>query len=239
MFKIAICDDRAEQMEHLEKMINEYQKERDIYFEIFTFNNGFNFLESLSNSFDICFLDIIMPDITGMDVAKEVRKIDKETEIVFVTSSIDFAVVGYQVRASNYLLKPISREDFFTALDDVVERIKLKKSICICVNTDVGIKRISVKSVVMTEADKHCTIITLRNKDKIYVTMRFGEICEMLLEDKNFYVVSRSIIVNLETVLGTENDMLLMETGDKIVMPRRRKQEITTVFLNFSTKGLQ
>lgn len=239
MFKIAICDDDTKELDYLKKLIHEYQEKSGIYFEIYSFNNGFSFLETLKNSYDICFLDIFMPNITGMDVAKEIRKIDREIELVFTTSSIEFAVSGYQVRASNYLVKPIGQKQFFNALDDIVQRIKLKQSVCICINTEVGINRIPIKSIAIVEANKNSSIITLRNKEKIFSNMKFGKICEILSNEIYFYVVSRSVIVNFHTILGTENDMLLVETGDKIVMPRRKKQEITTAFLNFNTIKLE
>lgn len=239
MFKVAICDDRPEEMSHLENMLLEYQKENGEFFEIHCFNNGISFLEALKNPFDICFLDIFMPGITGIDVAKDMRKVNQEIELVFTTSSIDFAIVGYQVRASNYLVKPISKDQLFAALWEILDKVKLKQSKCICVNTDIGVKRISVDSIAVAVADKHSTTINLRNQDSIHTTMGFGEICEMLVQDSCFYVVSRSAIVNFNTVLGTENDMLLIENGDNVIMPRRKKQEITNAFLNFHTGKLK
>ncbi|WP_418222684.1 response regulator [Clostridium isatidis] len=65
-----------------------------------------------------------MPLLSGIDIAKEIRNIDKITNIIFLTSSPEFALASYSVRANNYLLKPFTATELFRILDDVAEIIK-------------------------------------------------------------------------------------------------------------------
>lgn len=70
--------------------------------------------------FDILFLDILMPGVNGIDTASEIRKLDNNIKIIFLTSSAEFAVQSYTVGAYFYQLKPIWKESFFRLMDSVL-----------------------------------------------------------------------------------------------------------------------
>jgi len=93
------------------------------------FQNGFEIISSLEkgNRFDIYILDIIMSNFSGIETAKEIRAFDKNSPIVFLTSSPEFALEGYKVKALNYVLKPASKEKLFETLDEVFSEIQTKK----------------------------------------------------------------------------------------------------------------
>jgi two-component SAPR family response regulator len=77
--------------------------------------------------FDIYCLDIMMPGFTGIDAAKEIRTFDKTAPILFFTSSPEFALESYSVKAINYVLKPISKEKLFFAFDELLEQDQSEK----------------------------------------------------------------------------------------------------------------
>lgn len=236
MLNIALCDDVNEELSHLENLLTDYMQKRDLDVHISCFSNGFLFLDAISqeNTFDICFLDIFMPALTGIDVAKELRKIDKETQLVFTTSTPEFALEGYKVQASNYLIKPISTSDLYLALDEILLKINPKEEDCVCLSTADGIVRIAFSKISSVLANKSNSTIILLNNQKIQTTMSFGEICSLLLVKRNFHLISRSILVNFNFVTGTKGGFLLMLTGEEIAIPRRKKAEITSAFLEYT-----
>ena len=108
MYKIAICDDDKISLTYIYKIICDYFKDKsNLFSEISTFSNA-NMLLSSSKTFDIYFLDIILPDIDGIEIAKQLRKAGNSGLIIYFTSSKEFALDAFQVEAFQYLLKPVS-----------------------------------------------------------------------------------------------------------------------------------
>lgn len=83
-----------------------------------------------------------MPGFSGIDVAKEIRNFDKAAPILFFTSSPEYALESYSVKAINYVLKPISKDKFFFTFDEILERIKAEeKEDAIIVKSNMGIQK--------------------------------------------------------------------------------------------------
>lgn len=112
--KIAICDDDSAELQHILNLLSAYQKEHNRTLICKGFTSSFELASTASREqYDVYLLDVIMPIISGMELAKEIRSFDKAADILFLTSSPEFAVESYTVKASNYLLKPIVRESLF------------------------------------------------------------------------------------------------------------------------------
>ncbi|MCR4742480.1 MAG: response regulator [Treponema sp.] len=98
-------------------------KEIDFVDEVFSFSSGLKVLEFLDQNpdciIDAVILDIDMPDITGLSLAKEIKKRNQFIEVIFVTSFSQYAIEAFKTRASGYLLKPINKEDLLEELENV------------------------------------------------------------------------------------------------------------------------
>ncbi|WP_306472654.1 LytR/AlgR family response regulator transcription factor [Acetivibrio thermocellus] len=92
-------------------------------------SSGFELTSALDKGkqFDIYCLDIMMPGFTGIDLANEIRGSDKTAPILFFTSSAEFALESYSVRAADYVLKPVSKEKLFLTFDELLEQIEAQK----------------------------------------------------------------------------------------------------------------
>ena len=119
MIRIAVCDDNSEFLERTVHMIEKWSEQSRIPAEILRFDNGDALIEKNAVvRIDIIFLDIIMPFLNGMDTAKELRQVNNAVKIVFLTSSPEFALESYSVKAKDYLLKPITYEKIKEILDE-------------------------------------------------------------------------------------------------------------------------
>lgn len=118
MLQIAVCDDNIDELSNMVQLINQYRLSKNINLDYAAFSNGFELVSALEKGkrFDIYCLDIIMPGYTGIDVANEIRSFDKNAPILFFTSSSEFALESYSVKAINYVLKPISKEKLSSLL---------------------------------------------------------------------------------------------------------------------------
>ena len=119
--RIAICEDNDIHLDILEHLLTRYFSERPIHFEFVPYKYGMNFLYDMEEGayFDIAFLDIYMEDTMGNQIAHKLRAMGYQGEIVFLTASSDFAIEGYDVDASGYLLKPLD----YGKLEMVMDRI--------------------------------------------------------------------------------------------------------------------
>ncbi len=115
---IAVCDDQAEELESLLKLLRNWQTERNRTVRYKAFRSAAAMLDvAHKEAFTLYLLDVMMPGISGMEAAREIRTFDAAAEIVFLTSSPGFAYESYGVKAMEYLLKPISSKLLYPILD--------------------------------------------------------------------------------------------------------------------------
>ena len=120
--KLAICDDDKQELTHILSLLVSYQRQHTIDISIQTFQNSFELAcAAPEERYDLYLLDIIMPGLNGMELAREIRNFDKAADIIFLTTSPEFAVESYTVKATNYLMKPVSEEKLFHTLDEILE----------------------------------------------------------------------------------------------------------------------
>lgn len=118
MLRVGLCDDDKGYMEELTDMVRQWAKENKLKIELFSCDNGDKLLaQSTASHMDIVILDIVMPLLNGMDTARELRAQDTAVKLIFLTSSPEFALESYEVRAQDYLLKPVSYDRLREALD--------------------------------------------------------------------------------------------------------------------------
>ena len=119
MLRIGVCDDDKEFRQRLVQMIRIWSDHSGIPTELYPFDNGDELIaKNAAFRMDIILLDIVMPLLNGMDTARELRAQDTAVKIIFLTSSPEFALESYEVRAQDYLLKPITYERLRRALED-------------------------------------------------------------------------------------------------------------------------
>ena len=118
MIKIAICDDETAFLTELCAMLRSWAASRELVLQLFPFTNGDKLIAACEESpADLVILDIMMPFPGGMDTAKALRQKESHVPLIFLTSSPEFALESYEVRAFWYLLKPVSEERLFSVLD--------------------------------------------------------------------------------------------------------------------------
>lgn len=120
---IAVCDDQIVELEKLTALLQAWQSDRrsDVRFQ--TFRSGGQLLDAArAERFTLYLLDVLMPGMTGMDAAREIRSFDAAADIIFLTTSPGFAYESYGVRAAEYLLKPINAKLLYPVLDKLYLR---------------------------------------------------------------------------------------------------------------------
>jgi len=107
--KVAICEDSKYDLIEIKNAINVYCKQTNHICSIFEFNCGEELIKTYKKGlFDIILLDIFMKNLNGIETAENIRKIDNNCCIVFITCSTDYSLDAFRVEALDYLVKPIS-----------------------------------------------------------------------------------------------------------------------------------
>lgn len=236
MLEIAICDDNIDELSNMVQFINQYRASKHLDCEYAIFQNGFDLISALEKGkqFDIYCLDIIMPGFSGIDVAKEIRNHDKTAPILFFTSSPEFALESYSVKAINYVLKPISKEKLFFTFDDVLERMKMeKKDDAIVVKSNEGIQRILISNLVYAEAMGRNVLYHLVSGKAIECTESFSSVCDNLMKFGHFIKTHRSYIVNMQYVDTIENNQITLQNGPVVPIAQVKAREIKQQYLAY------
>lgn len=229
MMRIAFCDDDHTFLEQVKEYIKRYIKETEISVEFSFFEDGDSLLSAIKNHvFDICFLDVLMPLMDGMETARELRRNNNSIKLVFATTSSDFAVDSYEVKAKNYLLKPISYEKFKSVLDDLHTELT-KEEQCLVVKTAVGYQKLYHNEIAYLESMNKIVMIYLRNGSLVETKEPLYHLEERLLSD-NFFKCHRSYMVNMHHIETFNSSSIIMRSGKQIPIARGYAEELKNAY---------
>lgn len=240
MLQIAVCDDNIDELSNMVQLLSQYRSSKHLDCEYTIFQNGFELVSALEkgNRFDIYCLDIIMPGFMGIDVAKEIRAFDKTAPILFFTSSPEYALESYSVKAINYVLKPISKEKLFFTFDDILERIKAEKNDdAIIVKSNEGIQKILISNLVFAEVIGRNVFYHLLSGKVIECVENFSSVCDNLLKYGHFIKTHRSYIVNMQYVDTIENHEVTLQTHSTVPVAQGKARDIKQQYLSYQMDG--
>lgn len=230
MIKVVICEDELNQQKLLEEYLNDILKNCTEVYEILTYKSGEDLLNNYPKDVDIFLLDIQMGSITGMDVARKIREIDKKSvEIIFTTSLIEYIQEGYEVRAYRYLLKPIKYEDLKTHIVSCIRDIEQMDKYLV-INNKSDIKRIKHSQIIYIEIQKKdMTIHTISGDYLIKASM---DKIEKEIDNVKFYRCHKSFLINLEYVDSLKQYSAILENGEEVPISRHRFKDTKNRFFN-------
>lgn len=240
MLQIAVCDDNVDELSNMIQLLNQYRTSNNLNCDYTVFPNGFDLIAAIEKGkrFDIYCLDIIMPGFMGIDVAKEIRSFDKATPILFLTSSTEFALESYSVKAINYVLKPITKEKFFLTFDEIIEQIKAEKDKdAIIVKSSEGIQKILISNLTYVEVIGRNVLYHLRSGKVIECTESFSSVCDNLMKYGCFVKPHRSYLVNMQYVDTIDNHQITLQTLSTVPIAQGKAREIKQQYLNYQMEG--
>lgn len=235
--KIAIVEDEREHRELIKKYIEDACESKGIHSQIFEFESGEQFLfENEDMNADVAFLDIQMPGISGVELARKLRESNNDISIVFATGIDDYIEEGYELEAVHYLRKPIDKDKVFLCID----RINKKKvdDKYILIDTNDGRCKINIKNIVSVEAVAHKTIITTQkgnSYEKVESNLSLGEMEQQLVDFDGMQKTHRSYLVNLSYVKNITKTDVVMDNGAAIPLSRRMYKEVNENFIRYFT----
>lgn len=152
MIKIAIVEDEEMYAEQLKTYLHQYEKENGEVFDITYCADGDDIVHNYKSQYDIILMDVEMKFMDGMSAAEEIRKVDSEVVIIFITNMAQYAIRGYAVDALDYVLKPVSYFAFSQRLNRAISRMKKRTDKTIMVNIKGGTVRINLANISTSKA---------------------------------------------------------------------------------------
>ncbi len=199
--KIMIVDDEKLAISRLTRLLND-----EGYEDIKSFNSPTEALvEATKTKFDVIFMDISMPQMSGLELANTILSIEPKTFIVFQTAYSEYAIEAFKIGGIDYLLKPVENSE----IKRVFEKIKAFKQSGNQSDEKLLGKRgnkiylIKIDDIYFIKADLDEVIIRIKDTD-VYVKRKIGDL-EKLLDKKKFFRIHRSIIVNVDKIKSMES----------------------------------
>ena len=211
---IVVCDDNLSEAKHITELIHDY----GIHIRLVTHTTPRDTIAYLNThtAVDLCILDIIMPDISGVELAQELRNGGYTGEIVFLTSSNNFAFESYEVKAFRYILKPYTKEQLFQVLHEVENKIKAEDNTGIMIKTQEETRFVPHREIMYAEAQLRKVTLHLENGLTLDFFAKFGDVSKELENDRRFIRCHRSYIANMDYVSSIAGKTVELHGGASI-----------------------
>lgn len=237
LLRIAICDDMPRELERAGDLLAKYAREHiPVEIKIQSFSSPLELLTHAAEKggFDMLLLDIYMPGIMGTEAARELRDMGDQCQIIFLTTSRDHAVDAFSLDAAHYLVKPYSENEFFAALEKVMDKVAMKKEASVTLKSTDGIRRIDLSRLIYSETDSHVQKIYLSDGSIIRVRKTSIELFQLLEAEPRFYKCGSTYIVNMDYIVELTSRNVVFSTGAKIPMLSRIFADFKGRYMDYS-----
>ncbi len=240
MLKIAICDDNISELSNVVSIIGEYQAlHRDKNKINFTaFQSAVDLIAAMESGqqYDLLLLDVLMPLLSGMDAAKEIRQFNQEIKIIFMTSSPEFAVESYAVEAYYYALKPIWKEKLFILLDKVISESEIQLGTGFLIKSKTGLTRIYINRLEFAEVIGRTICYHLTDGSVIEAIGSMSQLEKELLTSPCFIKTHRSYIINMEQIDTLSQREIKMQSLAVVPMAKSNYNAVKAAYISYAFK---
>lgn len=223
MLKIGLLEDEQDQAERLILFLTQYQQSHPQFaYTLQRYSRALELLDHYERDFDLLFLDIRLPDMTGMEAAHRIRESDRNVMIIFVTSLTQYAVEGYSVQAFDYIVKPIGYESFAAKLERAERVLSYRRpGVVLDIKTREGSLRLSADMIHYFEVFDHDLLIHTDDG----IIKQWGSLSkyEKQLTNAHFARCNSCYLVNLKFVRGIYGDEVEVGSSRLTVSKSRRK----------------
>ena len=228
--RIAVCDDELQCREQTVLAIRHCMKGLDYGVESFCY--GSEFLQAFQKkAYDLVFLDIEMPEMDGITLAKRLRQLHKDVPIVFLTSHIEYALEGYEVNALRYLTKPIRTDKLEQVLCHVQQQLQQHT---LWIKTELGEQRLKIKDIIFMESQNQ-NILICTTQEAYTVRYNLSDY-EAELKEDGFFRIHRGYLVALGHIKSMGKGELTLDDGTVLPVARSKEKELKEALFRYVQK---
>lgn len=236
--RVAIVDDVLKDCNQIKLMLNEYVSEQGHSWKsIDCFSNGKEFLEQLTRQkYHLVFMDVLMEDANGIETAQYARSISPDLLLVFISTEAGYAVDGYELEASGFLVKnkTVYKKQFLR----LMKRLEKKwlPGPILELSQDNLLLRIPYSAILYVEIRNHC--LTVHTEKKCYsLRMAMAEFQPLLADDASFIECHRGILINLGQIKTLGDQTVTMKDNAVLPVSRRKRPELRHAYAAYHISG--
>ena len=235
---IAIVEDNADDLKNCVSCLERYAKEsnKNLNFIFETYASGDAFLMHFNSQFDFIILDINLSMMNGIDVARNIRKVDENVIIMFATNLAKYATYGYEVDAIDFVLKPLNYNSLYLKLNRVMKR--LEKGVddnFVALQTTDGLQKVNLNEVYYVEVIAHSIIYHTMNGN--YTTSGTLKKIEEQLKPFYFLRCNNCYLVNARKIKNIDKFDIKLNNDEIILISHPKKKAFMEAFKKYIEKG--
>ena len=231
IYKIAICDDDSAQRDYLQQIVTAWAKQSGHLMDLRQYSDAKQFLFAYGEEqdFDILLLDVEMPEINGIELAKTVRRDNSIVQIIFITGYYEYFSDGFDVSALHYLIKPVSESKLTPVLDKAVSNLAYRQR-AVLLNTSEADVKVPLADIFYVESQN--VYVVVHTAKEVYRTrMSLSKFAEQL--DDTFLKVHRSYIVNLKHIKKITRADITIANQDMVPISRGMYDEVHAALVKY------
>lgn len=223
--EIIVCDDSRMDREHLIRLLRDYEKKKGLIFDIVGYDSGEALLKNIDKLQDgsILFLDINMEGTDGLDAAAQIKSLRPKISIVLVTAYIGYALEGYKVEASRFLVKDDLEASIIECMDTLVRKLEQDAQVMDFSFVE-GNVRLKLSDIIYIETARHKNIFYTKNGN-FQIYKKLDEI-EKELREYGFVGIHMSFLINMRYIKKISSYVMTLTTGKEISVPKSRYAEV-------------
>lgn len=238
MIRIAICDDEDRYLKQIRESIQVIMQNKQVEeYEITVFSSAKILATQLHErqEYHVIFLDINMPEMSGLELAKKIREQNKDVILIFTTAFLDFAIEGYRLNVLRFLLKDMLNELLPECMEAVLCKLRLHTK-RITYQFIEGTKDIQIEDIYYIESQKHKLIFNLLHHEQKVCSLygKLDDVNEQLVSC-GFIRIHKSFLVNSMYINSISNYKVKMQNKELLPVPREKFQQVKEKY--YSIKG--
>ena len=238
--KIAICDDDTLEIQRICSCIEEClpAKKGADGVVVRTFHAGNELLADMrtGGGYDLLILDVVMPGLNGIELAAKIREFSDSCKIIFLTSSIDFAVDSYKVKAYYYLLKSEMKTELPAILERAADEIVNETASSILIKEKTRWTRIPLIRIEYIESLNHTVYFHLHSKETVSCYTAINTYHDSLMSDQRFIKCHKSFVVNMSYVTSITGREFILEGGVAVPISRNLFAQVKNAYFDYFFK---
>lgn len=239
MTQLILCDDDAMALQQTRQFLADSSHLWGEEMEIMTYTDAESLLKRIrseSEQTDILLLDIDMPGMSGLEIAKLIRDEEKDVILIFLTAHDEFVYLSFQYAPFRYIRKEYMKEELPSAMKAALAKLKAKRSNSICLKTQEGEMTVRISDITHFQMENRKMCVYLVQGGAYLVWKKLKELkAEIDAKDDAFIQVHSGCVVNLRHVRTRRNGMVVLDGAEEIEIPvsRRRQREVSEMISHY------
>ncbi len=239
MLRVAICDDETVILSKIDELARVFFRTHCVDCKIQAYQSSKNLLYDLQDgiNYDLLLLDIEMPGIDGMDLAKVIRGIMPAAKIIFITSHLEYAITAYEFSVFRYIPKTVIDDKLPPALEDYYKLYRLERNEFYTVEIKNHVEQLPYREILYILKDGKYAVFHLTGGKTQSVRKTLAQVFEEMSKEY-FCFADRGCIVNLANVVGIDDTGILFPDDQRITISKANISDFKTTMLRFWRKQI-